>query len=777
MDDGLVGQAADVKTAADLGALLRALRDRDSRRRGVEWTYRMLAKRTGWPTGSLSGYFAGTTRLKSGKFDALVRFLGADPAEQGAFADAHQRVAENRRGPSRSASTDGVPVPGHLPPDLGSFIGRVEHLAELTRLLPAHRGRAQATTVCTVSGTAGVGKTALVLHWGHRVKHRFPDGQLYLNLHGYDRAEGATDPRAAMQTMLEALGAPPQQPTTTLEAQTALYRSLLADRRVLVVLDNARDAAQVRPLLPGSGGCLAVVTSRDDLVGLVATGGAHPITLGLMSSDEARALLLSRIGAARVDAEPKALDRIVAFCAHLPLALAVVSARAAARRDLALGVLATQLEETRGTLDSFADRDEPTNLRAIFSWSYRTLTDPAAELFRLLGLHPGPHATVAAAANMTGTATGPVRALLSELLAASLLMERVPGHYVSHDLLRVFAYERAHTVDSADRRHAVLARLLDFYVHSAKTAARLVYPTRAEPEPVPAGMVVEPITTYEQAMTWFEAERPALLAAAEHAHQAGFDRHARELARALSNFLDRKGHWDDLIRVGRLAIETTRSCDDIKARARAHHDLSRALFRLNLFDEAQAELQHSHDLYERSGDGNGHAQSHLNLSFVQERQGKYADALDSSTRAYAHFQAVDNRRGQARALNTIGWHHGLLGDFEQARQHCQQALAIFAELGEPGHPDTWDSLGYANHHLGHLDQALHCYGRALEFIREIGDGYFEATVLDHLGDTHCALGDLVAADDAWQQAEAILTRLGHPDAEQVIAKRARATRP
>jgi hypothetical protein len=354
-------------------------------------------------------------------------------------------------------------VPRQLPPDMPGFAARTAELEQLDQRLPRPSERPTATGIATIAGTAGLGKTALAVHWAHRVAERFPDGQLYVNLHGFDPARPPMDPSVAIGLFLGALGVPPQQIPVDGDARESLYRSLLADRRVLVVLDNAHDTGQVRPLLPGSAGCFVVVTSRSLLTGLVAAG-AHPITPELLTRAEAGQLLRRRLGAERTAAEPDAVDAIVGRCAGLPLALSIVASRAVVTPRSPLAELAAELSQAsraRRVLDGFASDDTTVDPRAVFSWSYRVLSPPAARLFRLLSLHPGLEMTGPAAASLAGLPLGAARTALAELSAANLLGEPRPGRYSFHDLLRAYAMELAETYDPPDDRDLAVRRALD----------------------------------------------------------------------------------------------------------------------------------------------------------------------------------------------------------------------------------------------------------------------------------------------------------------------------
>ncbi|HEU5108398.1 MAG TPA: BTAD domain-containing putative transcriptional regulator, partial [Micromonosporaceae bacterium] len=390
-----------------------------------------------------AGDVAGALAVLDDARRVLAEELGVEPGDE--LRELHKAVLNRDPGVARSArpavpASRSAPVPRQLPAGVAGFTGRREFLRRLDAHLPDGRSAAAPATVLitAIDGTAGVGKTCLAVHWARRVAGRFPDGQLYVNLRGFDAAPPMA-PEDALRRFLDALGVPARQVPQDVEAQAALYRSLLADRRMLVVLDNARDAEQVRPLLPGSTGCLALITSRSRLTPLVVTSGADTMTLDVLSEREAHDLLARRLGAERVAAEPDAVDSIVAACGRLPLALAVVAARAA-QGGVPLGGLAAELRPAGGrSLDALDGGDLATRVRAVFSWSYAALDAPAARLFRLLG----------------------------GLVGASLLGEPVPGRFALHDLLRTYAAELATTVDSEAERHDALRRLLDHYTHTA----------------------------------------------------------------------------------------------------------------------------------------------------------------------------------------------------------------------------------------------------------------------------------------------------------------------
>jgi DNA-binding SARP family transcriptional activator/Flp pilus assembly protein TadD len=709
---------------------------------------------------------------------ALAEQLGIDPSPT--LRDLETGILRQDDAlalPARSLAARLMPVPAQLPPAVPGFAGRGAELARLDAMLTqAERerpGEPAAVVISAVSGTAGVGKTALAVHWAHRVAPRFPDGQLYVNLRGFDPGGQPAEPAEAVRGFLDALGVPQASIPDEVQAQAALYRSLVAGKRVLVVLDNARDAEQVRSLLPGSPGCLVIVTSRSDLAGLVAAEGAHPVSLDLLTTAEASDLLARRLGEARVSGEPDAAGEIIERCTRLPLALAIAAARAAARPGFPLAAIAAELRGATATLDPFGGHDLVTNVRAVFSWSCRLLSGDAAKLFALLGLHPGPDVSVPAAASLAAIPRRRAEALLAELAGAHLLSEHSPGRYTVHDLLRAYAVEQVHTLVSDAARAEASHRMLDHYLHTAHTAAALLHPHRdliaiapAQPE-----VITQRLTDTKAALTWFTAERRTLLAANTLALRLGFDAHTWQLAWAIGDFLARSCHWPDHHTVHRNALRAAElvACKD--ALGYAHRALGLANARLGHLDDALCHYEHALHLFGEIGDHAGQGTTHINLANLFDARGNYTNALRHSQHAHDHYQAAGQRVGQARALNGIGWFHAKLGDHRQALPWCQQALATLLELNDTvGAAYTMDSVAYIHRHLGDRHQAIACYQQARALYREVGESEGEAEALTLLGDIHDDNGDIDAARDAWRQALDILSQLGHPGAEQVRAK-------
>ena len=667
-----------------------------------------------------------------------------------------------------------VPVPAQLPPPVAAFAGRDAELARLDAILDGQESHdVSAVTISVITGTAGVGKTALAVHWAQRVAARFPGGQLYVDLRGFDPAGAALDPGQALRGFFEAFAVPPERIPAGLDDQVALYRSLLAGQQALVVLDNARDARQVRPLLPGSPGCLAIVTSRNHLTGLIAGHGAHPLGLDLLTPEGARELMARRVGAGRAGREPGAVDEIIAGCARLPLALTIAAARAAISPGFPLAVFAADLREAGHALDPFGGDDVATDIRAVFSWSYRSLNPDTARMFRLLSMHPGPDMTVCGAASVAGIAPDRARALLAELTRGHLLSEHGPGRYAFHDLLRAYASEQARDRDDDGARRAAVSRLLDHWLHTACAAAALLDPFFA-PEPAGAplpGVVLGVPATAEEALRWFTTERAALLASVSLAARSGLAGHAWRLAWALSIFLLRRGCWDEQARAGQAALDAARRAGDVAGEAHALLLLALGDARSGRRDAAPAFRESLRLLDAVGGYHRSQATGHSSLIWIAEQQERYGDMLDHAERALAVSRAAGDPTLEIMSLNDVGYSHARLGNYGQAIAFCGQALAGSRAAGERNWESAaWDSLGYIHHKLGDHQRAVTCYERSLDLCRELADRYNEAGTLDRLGDVHHSAGDARAARWAWTQALRTLDELGHPDSDRVRAK-------
>ena len=701
----------------------------------------------------------------------LADELGADPSPQ--LRQLHRSLLEADERPpvvSPPAKAMRSIVPRQLPTPPRWFAGRSPELAELDAVLETAAVESVATVIATVVGAAGVGKTSLALRWAHTVTKHFPDGQIYVNMQGFDPGGATRTAAEAVRGFLDAMGVAAIRIPASAEAQTGLFRSLVADRRMLFLLDNVRDVAHVRPLLPGAPGCLVLVTSRNQLSGLVAGEGAVPVRLDRLPADDARDLLVKHLGAKRVAAEAEAVDEIVNRCAGLPLALAVVAARAATNPAFGLAELAGELGAAGSSLDALAADDAHSDVRAALSWSYRRLDPPSARLFRLLSLHPGPDVAVPAAASLVGWPAPVTRGRLAELAEVNLLDERTPARYALHDLLRVYTGELAHRHDTAADQQVARQRLVAHYLHSAHAAAMRLDPLR---DPIPlgapaAGVLATRFVDLAQARNWIGVEYPVLSALVEHTAHAGPVAQTWRLAWTLTDFLNRTGRWTDQVRVFSTAADAARRSGDQPGEAYAQRILARALARLGRYAEAHARLRAALALLRDAGDPAGLAHTHLGVAWVYEKQGDQSSALRHDRLALDGFRAAGHRVGQARALNNVGWRLGELGDHRQALGYAQEALALCRETGARyDEANTLDSVGQAHFGLGEHHLAVDYYRQALDVFREVGHRDGEAGTLTNLGDAYRAAGDLGAAEAAWRGSLTILRALEHPNAEAV----------
>ncbi|WP_151482911.1 AfsR/SARP family transcriptional regulator [Streptomyces albicerus] len=704
----------------------------------------------------------------------LAQELGTDPG--GEAQRVHQAILRGEpappeaRSPQPSAEPEaGRAVPAQLPLEARGFTGRQEELARLDGIL-AVAERPAAVMVSAVSGTAGMGKTALAVHWAHRVADRFPDGQLYVNLRGFDPSGAVVTPDQAVRGFLDALGVPAPRIPVDLQARVGLYRSLLAGRRLLVVLDNARDADQVRPLLPGAPGCLAVVTSRNRLTGLVAAEGAHPLALDLLSPAEARALLAHRLGEHRVAAEPDAMQEIITRCARLPLALAITAARAATHPVLPLRAVAEELRDSHGSLDAFVGGDLTTDVRAVFSWSCHALSAPAARLFHLLGLHAGPDISAPAAAALAGLPLRQTRGLLVELTGAHLLTEHLTGRYTLHDLLRVYAAERVLAEETPQERGRAVERLLTWYLHTTDAAYPFFTPDRRRVplDPLPASCHPLAFSAYDQALEWCESERPNFVAAVRQAVAVGRPGIAWQLPATLWGFFYLRSHLQDWLDTTRTGLDAARAAHDRVGEAWGLMDMACALTQVHRYEEAIDHFRQVMVLCRELGDTVGRCQALSNLGYVYRRIGRPDKAVEYGRRALVVNRGLDYAWREGTILVNLGDAYEQLGRCEEAIGCLKEALTVVRTIG-----DSWiegialDILGTAHHRLQRYDDAVEYYHQALDTQADIGNQWGQAHTLGNLGDVHLAAGKPDAARKSWQQALAILEKVRHPDAEEI----------
>jgi tetratricopeptide (TPR) repeat protein len=616
-----------------------------------------------------------------------------------------------------------------------------------------------------------------------------------MNLRGFDLSESPVTPADAVRVFLDALQVPADLVPSTLEACVGLYRSLLAGKRMLVMLDNARDAAQVRPLLPGTSTCRVIVTSRDQLAGLAAIEAARPLALEVLADGEARDLLARRLGAGRVAADPAAVAGIVASCARLPLALSVIAARAALRPDLSLAQIAANLAAQPG-LGGFADDGDPAaDLRAAFSWSYRQLPAEAARAFRLAGSHPGPDFDRYAIAALTGATADAADHLLDVLARVCMIQPAGPDRYGLHDLLRGYAREIADDEDGEDGRRAALTRLFDYYLDTVAIAVDAAFPAERHRLPaVPPSAPGPPVADEAVALAWLAAERPTLAAVAVYAARHGWPGHATRLSAALFRYLDTGGHHTQALAIHSSAGHAARHLGDRAAEANALNSLgvmelrqgryqqaighfeqalpryrqagsrtgeARVLSNLGFTEflqgrsqQAADHLAQSLDMFRDVGDRAGEARDLASLGFMDLRQGRYEQAASHLRQSAALCRETRDKGGEARALGNLGEVELRQGRYQQAADHVEQALALFQELDDrTSQTDTLTSLGLIDLRQGHHEQAAARLRQALDLCRDTGDLSSQATALNCLGELLLATGR--PADARAQHAAAL----------------------
>jgi DNA-binding SARP family transcriptional activator/DNA-binding XRE family transcriptional regulator len=712
--------------------------------------------------------------------------LGVRPGPE--LAGAHMRVLRQELGPAArqpaappsmpgeaaqpSAGEDpqfsDLPVPRQLPPAGQYFVGRTAELGLLDDML-ARAGQApQTALIAAIGGSAGVGKTALAVTWAHRVAGQFPDGQLYVNLRGYGPSRRPAAASEVISSFLDALRVAPERKPAGLDGRVGLYRSLLAGKRVLIVLDNARSAEQVRPLLPGSPGCAVVVTSRSELLGLI-TDGARPLALSTLDRADAHALLAARLNGGRPPSSPEPADELISLCAELPLALSVAAARAARFPNAPIASVVAELRDERSRLDVLDTGEEATAVRAVFSWSYRVLGKPAARLFRLLGVHPGPDVTLAAAASVAAIPPDQAGRALEELTRAGLLTEHRPGRYAFHDLLRAYAAELAATADQSDRL-AAIRRTADHYLQSAYLADRTLYAVRAPidmPSPQ-SGCQPQTFAADSEALAWFDREHAVLLAVIDLAAANGLDSYAWRLAWAMETFFVRRTRWDDWAATQHTALEAARRLDDTDAQAHAHRGLGNAAITIGSYEQGQRHFSEAMRLREAGSDLAGQARLELDLARMAWLQRHYEEYLSHARRGLEIARAARHRPHEAHALASVAWALALLGSHEEALAYGEEALRMHHKIGDNHFEgQLWDTVAHAHFYLGQYADAIECYDQALTILEQCGYQQQKALTLTAAAQAHHAAGNQAAARQALGTALVILEDARHPGANVV----------
>ncbi len=654
-------------------------------------------------------------------------------------------------------------VPRQLPPATRYFTARDAQLATLTGLLEETVGEPGGVVIGLVSGMAGVGKTALVVHWSHQVAGHFPDGQLYVNLRGFDPSGTRMAPAEAVRLFLPALGVPPKELPASTEAQLGLYRSLTADRRMLVVLDNARDEQQVRPLLPASPASLVIVTSRHLLTGLITSMGASPVPLSTLSETAARELLARRLGAGRLAGQEEAAADLARFCAGLPLALAVSAARAIAHGE-PLATVVADLRNERTRLRILDTGDPATSVHAVFSWSCQQLSPPDARGFRLLGLHPGPTFTVPAAASLAGLPLGEASALLRRLVRAHLLAESGPARYTFHDLLREYARRECEALHRPDDRQAALTRLFDYYLAASAAAMDTLVPAERYRRPAAPSPPVPPpaFTAAEAARSWLDAERSVLTAVAAHTASSGWPGHTIRLSAVLFRYYrDHGGYLLDALAVHGHALRAAREQGDQAAQADALMNLGMITLRQSAHQRAVTQIGRDLASYRRLGDRRGEARALGNLGMARWRLGEYQQAARDHADSLQIFRALGDRFGQAIELDNTGMVLARLGRYQEAADHHRESLALRRALGHrPGEARALANLGVVLSWLGDHPAAVRSVAAGLAIFRDLSDRPGEADARNDLGLALCGQGRFAAALRQHRQALAMFRDMG-----------------
>ncbi|WP_060577359.1 MULTISPECIES: tetratricopeptide repeat protein [unclassified Pseudonocardia] len=640
-------------------------------------------------------------------------------------------------------------------------------MAELAQLDHLLSETPTSPRISVISGTAGVGKTALALHWAHRHRDRFPHGQLHINLRGYDPDE-PLDASEALGAVLRALGTPGTQIPAELDELAATYRSLVAGRRLLVLLDNAMSAEQVRPLLPGTPSTAVLVTSRDSLAGLVARNGARRLTVDRLPVADAVVLVQSLVGV-RAEQNPSWATVVAQRCARLPLAVRVAAELTAARPATPLETLVAELNDEHRRLEVLDAAGDPrTAVRAVFSWSYHQLPGEAARAFRLLGLHPGPDLELYGTAALVDTDLGPADAVLATLARANLIREIAPNRFEMHDLLRAYAIERCTDTDTENDRRQAQTRLLDHYLHSAASAMNVLAPAQARRRPGvnTATTPTPPMHDATTARTWLDVQRATLVTVCAHAATHDWPAHATDLAAVLGRYFQLGGHHADALAVHTHARRAAAHNDDRLGEARALDNLGLAHRAQDRYLQAAEHHQQAASLFRAAKNHSGEADALINLGAIAWQRGQYADAAADQVRAVQLFRDCGDRSGEAWAVSALGFLRRRQGRYREAVEHHRRGLALFEGLDDGvGEAYTHASLGLALARLGRHEQSMAHHRRSLVLFRDNHDRSGEAYGLGNLGLLRCVQGHLTEAAGHHRQALDLAREIGDRAAE------------
>ncbi|MFI9387891.1 ATP-binding protein [Kutzneria sp. NPDC052558] len=733
-------------------------------------TQEELAERSGVSARTIRGMETGTRR--NPQLDSLRRLADA----MNLSTDEREELMASALGLGPQSAPAPSP-PRQLPAPPCGFTGRDTELAALTASLDATAGPSEAITITVVAGPGGIGKTSLVVRWAHQHADRFPDGQLFVDLCGFSPTSNPVEPLTALRGFLDAFGIDPAGISGGLAEHAARYRSHVADKRMLIVLDNAATADQVIPLLPGTPTCTVLVTSRNALTALLHRHGARHLTLTVLDEDEAQALLARRLGDKRIAVELEAVTELIELCGRYPLALAIMAARAHACADIPLAEFTAELREPG--LDALDDSDPTASLPAVLSVSLRDLTAQQSTTFALLGVAPGPDISLPAAASLIGLPTPRTRAVLRALVDASLLNRKPAERYAMHDLVRDYASTTARRNLADDDRAAALRRLADFYTHTAQAAANHLLPHRpmiVATHPAP-GNHLHHLADARAAAAWFDREYANLIAVQHMATDRQWHDTVWQLAWALTSVHLRRGRLRDEMDVWKAGVHAAAHLPDPAAQSFAHRHLGRAYAELACHQEAADHLGKALDLARRHHEQIEEAHTHRVIARALTLRGDDRQALDHVTCAVNLYRNLAQPVWEADALNQMGWFAASLGDYDAAHAHCQAALVLHQQHhNAEGEANTLDSLGYLAHQIGRDAEAIAYYQRALVVYRSLGNTSDYANTLDRLARSHSAVGQHDHAREAWQEALHLFSQQGRDEQAIRVQQALDATR-
>jgi tetratricopeptide (TPR) repeat protein len=662
-----------------------------------------------------------------------------------------------------AAATGGPVRLAQLPAAAATFVGRDTQMSALTQIL-SNVGTPGVPQTIAIDGPPGAGKTALALRVAHAVVDHFSDGQLYVDLRGYSPDGRPRIVDEVLEEFLTALGVQIDVIPAGLDARAKLYRSVLADRRVLVVLDNAADSQQLAPLVPASSGCGVVVTSRKRITGIELSGDSR-VTLGPMAEEESITLLRKVIGAERAAAEPEAIRALAGRCGHLPLALRIAAERVATHPHHSVSLLVEELATENERLDGLST-DDSVAVRTVFSWSYKDLSADAARMFRLIGLHTGSHIRTGAAAALADQPMGQARRILDRLTAVHLLEGLGSDRYRMHDLLRVYAGEQAAAEEPEAERTLALRRVVDWYLHNVYAANHALAPQRHDPVLDKSEFAIDIADfDYDSALEWCEIEMSNIVMATRIAFEINDHVSCWKLPAGSFNYLHLRKRWSLWVASHEVGVEGGRSAKDPYGEAWVLNNLAIAYRELRRVDEAKQTFEKALAIRMEIDDKVGQGWTLTGVGFVGFDQSQFGVAAQHFAHALEIFREVDDRHGEGIALANLGDAHRALHEFDRAVPVLEEALALFREREDRyGEGYTLVKLGNTYSELKRPAEALNCFERTLELNREVGDRWGEGDTLHKkallLGD----IGQQAQANDCLRAAVAIFDELGDPRA-------------